>query len=326
MGSNVDLARMVYGRLATTVDGYVRLGHKGPNGAPTAKDAFEIASAELVWTEFRTSSGRIFRGEVHPPHPGAAEFNARPADGRRLIRAKLYGVIDDLLSVARTRRDSPTREQVPDSKPWCASYDIRTATRWDGKAQEFVSLECPGETCQYADREKHGERSCKVRTGLEVVLDEPGNEPLRVRVRTAGWRSGRVLAGVVASLTDAGLTVARGIPVELRAEPKKADKGGQKRSWTDITCIVRAFDAAPEAPAEPAGDQRDEALTAAPALDLDAYSERMAAMGWPREAWEAVVGTSPAREDAVGLFRRATAGERPPAPEGLGNGFDDIPY
>lgn len=54
--------------------------------------------------------------------------------------------------------------QVPDSRPWCHSYDALTATRWDGR--EFAQIPCPGHKCEYRDGDSP---PCSKR--LHLVLD-----------------------------------------------------------------------------------------------------------------------------------------------------------
>lgn len=316
MSSNLDTARAILGHTARALDAVVRQGHKdlSRRGAPVDRDAWEIAKPEAVWGE---AGGRKVR---HRPALDC-RYNKRPKGDRRTIRGRLVGLVDDLVDVRRRHRDPPQGETAPpDRQVWCSTIrgDHTRARRW--ARGDWQDIECPGEGCRFAG-------TCRVRTTVQIVIDEPDAPGLSASVGTGGWASSRGMVGALRSLVDAGVDVARGVPVTLALEPRS--KGN--RRWYDVVTrvdLAAAMASAPSAdeagPAEP--DPEPPAAPEPAPLDLEALVGAMERHGWPRDAVVSALPDAPTRADGIALYRRAESGERPPTPPADPAHDDDLGF
>jgi hypothetical protein len=256
----LDAGAAIFGAGRVPIDGILRLGHKGPTGAPTDREFLEVASADLVARDAAKRGGGTFKVEEHPRHPAAGAYNDRPKERRTTFAARIEGRVGDLFAFGRSLRNAPPGKAAPPAGgSWCSTgRDHATAMRWDGTAH--TALACPGERCQYAADDQPPERRCKATSSVILTAAEPGIPPLRLRLRSGGWATGRAILGLAQTLAAGGSEV---VSASLTVVVSVAKNARTKSAYPVVAIRDLVIGAAPQATPESAPDPESPPATAA---------------------------------------------------------------
>ena len=128
------------------VGAVLRIGKKGPKGAPTDRDRFYICQP------------RADSSKSRPLDPRFSSFNESKA---LAWRRDIDGVLvhsdeDDAWSRQLICYKPNGAPRAPSSRPFCVGDGVK-ATRWNpnaGDDGEFVSIPCPNKACQYRQKSR----------------------------------------------------------------------------------------------------------------------------------------------------------------------------
>lgn len=131
---------------AAPVGAVLRIGIKGPKGAPTDRDRFYICQPKADASKSR------------PLDPRFSAFNTSNAlDWRRDIFGELvHAAESDIWSRQLICYRPKGQPSPPTSRPYCVGDGVK-ATRWDPKAGErgeFVEIPCPNGACQFRQKSR----------------------------------------------------------------------------------------------------------------------------------------------------------------------------
>ncbi len=158
------------------------VGVKGPRGNPTRTDEFFLVSP----TEGDN--------KIRPLLPQFAQFNEHPdAARRKMIRGNLvHSVRRECFEHHLRAMVEPGKPMHPDRRPWCTG-DGERAERWVGPGpQDFRTITCPHERCEFRQRKANAMPACRPWMRLLFRLRWPDGNPLptyTVKYTSAGWRT-----------------------------------------------------------------------------------------------------------------------------------------
>lgn len=138
------------------VGAVLRVGRKGPSGAPIEKDRYTICSPFEAPCAYKTKTGKTFNGTVRAPLDAFAAFNDATPEKRRSLRGNLVHATEhDVWHYKRAAVDLQDARfpMHPNKIPTCEG-DGRLARRLYGINDEGVEdwreIPCPNDLCPYA--------------------------------------------------------------------------------------------------------------------------------------------------------------------------------
>ena len=156
------------------------VGHKGSRGNPQETDQFFIVSP------------REGDDKRRPMLPAFDKFNRHPD---KATRSKVLGNLvhaskGDCFEYNLRAQVNPKGQMHPDRRPWCTG-DGEKANRWIGpQAQDFRSIVCPNEQCEFRQSIENRPPPCRPFMRLLFRLRWPDGNPLptpTVKYTSMGW-------------------------------------------------------------------------------------------------------------------------------------------
>lgn len=208
----------------------VRMGRKSARGGVEDRDVFTL-------TKFRAVG--VGRNAVSVEHPDFAAFNGAARDKRTVLRGNL--VYGEFFADARLKNKGSVysrfsaellpnmrRGTVGHNRPACIG-DGSEATRWDPRASEFKTVECPGDLCEFRQDAPDGTfPPCKRTSTLVFQLRWPKSSPMAcsmAMIETAGswsfathqwWGFYEIIKGQWNEVVGVGAPNVYGLPVRLQ--------------------------------------------------------------------------------------------------------------
>lgn len=192
--------------------GRIRLGDRGPKGAPRKLTHFRLTSASRALLEAAAS---VYGGKVR-------EWQDAPDEGVFELYTEASELDIILPPVFSDRDGSPTLPYSQSYEMWSGGGCVR---RCDGETEVLSGKPC---ACGEA-RGTDPKTTCQITTRLNVMLPKlPGLGVWRLESR--GWNAASLLPGTLDLLLLAA-SQQRFIPAVLRLEQRTSKKGGQTRKF-----------------------------------------------------------------------------------------------
>jgi hypothetical protein len=227
--------------------GSIRIGYKDDRGIPTKLDFFVICSKhkEEIGKDRRdrTIERPVIRRDIMEAIYQRQSVQKVP-DNHRIAALRGLPMITELDVMLTadipelafyTYRGAYSRTRV-----LCRGFGVGTdADRWSDDQEEYVSIKCPGNSCDWAKSEgRRGQPPpCRPHGVLRVVLlDDPMLGGYYLYRTTSAQTIGAINMGLRAT---AGMTGGRmaGLPFRLRVVPAQSkDDQGRTRKYSLVTC------------------------------------------------------------------------------------------
>ncbi len=185
------------------------IGRKSERGFPEENDRWHIVDAVGV-------DGKKNQA------PGFAAFNSAPAGRRKILRGTLaHASPDDAFHHSLKAHLLPGLAH-PQQRPSCVG-DGKTAVRWGGKEpNEFDTIPCPHDRCQYRQPQGRKPAPCKPFAQLIFQLRWAPESPLPcvlAKFSTGSWNTAANMLGFFQHLRVACGTAAHGRRISLVGFP-----------------------------------------------------------------------------------------------------------